>query len=582
MVTVAPSSLHLDVAQAILDGFDTHYRLFRAASAGARSRWERAAWAEVREASQARIDMYDQRVAEAVTELTTRFAHRTRDEALWPRVKRAYIGLLLEHPQPECAETFFNSVARRVLDRRYYRNEYIFSRPATSTEHLDGGEPSYRCYYPEGSDLRPTLREALEAFDLALPFADLCRDLDRVHRAIGEHYPEGWERRPNFQVHVLRSLFFRNKGAYVVGRVVNGNATLPFVVPLLQDERRRVYVDTILLDAKNIGRVFSLARAYFFVDMEVPSAYVDFLASVVPSKPKSELYTMLGLQKQGKTLFFRDLEHHLRHSTDRFVLAPGTKGMVMVVFTLPSYPYVFKVIRDWFAPPKDADRASVEERYRFVKHHDRVGRMTDTLEYAHVAFPADRFDEAVVADLERLAPSTIEREDGKIVVGHFYVERRLAPLDVYLREVDAMRAAEAIGEYGAALKELAAANIFPGDLLLKNFGRTRFGRILFYDYDEITELTACRFRRLPRASTEEEELAAEPFFAVDPRDVFPEQFPTFLFPPGVQRETFVRLHPELVDPGWWTAMQERLREGVQEDLFAYAQDVRFEHRYGGA
>ncbi len=570
-----------EIARAILDGFDTHYRHFRQSGVTALGRWERCDWAGIRSEGQARNDWYDTRVLEAAALIRERFAKRTREEALWPAIKRAYIALLLEHKQPECAETFYNSVARRVLARRYYGNQYIFNRPAISTEHLEGDEPSYRCYYPDSNDLRPTLRAALAEFGIRLPFRDLERDLEYVMRAVNEHFPMGWERRPNFQIHVLRSMFFRNKAAYVVGRVVNGAVTWPFVIPLIHDddEGQHICIDTILLDEKSIGRLFSLERAYFFVDMEVPSAYVHFIASLVPHKPRAEIYTMVGLQRQGKTLFFRDLEHHLKHSTDRFVIAPGTKGMVMVVFTLPSYPYVFKVIRDWFVPPKDTDRDQVEAKYRFVKLHDRVGRMTDTLAFGYVAFPRARLDDTVVTELERLAPSMIEEEDESIVLQHFYIERRLVPLDVYLRDVDAMRAAEAIHEYGQTIKDLAAANIFPGDLLLKNFGLTRFGRVLFYDYDEICELTDCRFRRLPKPRNDEEEMSAEPFFNVDVNDVFPEQFPSFLFPPGNQRETFVRLHPELADPAWWVAMQDRLRAGIQEDFFAYGQEIRFRHRY---
>jgi len=569
-----------EIALAILDGFDHHYRLFRESGRSALERWERRDWGAIRDASKTRIDWYDARVEEACTEVRRRFEGQTREEALWPAIKGAYIALLLEHKQPECAETFYNSVARRLLDRRYYGNRYLFSRPAISTEHLDGDLPTYRCYYPASNDLRPTLRAAIRELGIHLRFRDLDRDLDYVARAVAEHFPDGWERRPNFQVHVLRSLFFRNKGAYVVGRVVNGGVMWPFVFPIIHDGEQHVRIDAILLDEKSIGRLFSLERAYFFVDMEVPSAYVNFLASLVPNKPRAEIYAMVGLAKQAKTHFFRDLEHHLKHSTDRFVLAPGTKGMVMLVFTLPSYPYVFKVIRDWFAPPKDTDRPRVEAKYHFVKLHDRVGRMTDTLEYAHVSFPRERLDDALVAELEALAPSTVEHTDDSLVLKHFYIERRLVPLDVYLHEVDAMRAAEAINEYGHTIKDLAAANIFPGDLLLKNFGLTRFGRVLFYDYDELCELTDCRFRRLPQARTHDEEMAAEPFFNVEPNDVFPEQFPAFLFPPGIQRETFNRMHRELADPAWWIAVQDRLRAGIQDDLFAYGQEMRFANRYG--
>jgi isocitrate dehydrogenase kinase/phosphatase len=570
------------IARTILDGFDRHYRLFRATSAHAKERWERADWASVREASRARIDMYDQRVREGVGAVHDALAGGVIEEALWPAIKRAYIGMLHEHFQPECAETFFNSVARRVLDKRYYRNDYIFRRPAISTEHLDGVQPTYRCYYPVGTDLRQALREAIDAFGIALPFANIDRDIEWIGKAIHEHFPDGWERRPNFQVHVLRSLFFRNKGAYAIGRVVNGSSTMPFIIPLLQDEQGKVYVDTILLDRKNIGRLFSLARAYFFVDMEVPSAYVEFLQSIVPNKPKAELYTMVGLGKQGKTLFFRDLEQHLRRSTDTFVLAEGTKGMVMVVFTLPSFPYVFKIIRDWFVPPKDTDRRSVEERYKFVKLHDRVGRMSDTLEYAHVAFPEDRLDKALVDELEKLAPSLLERDGDQLVIQHLYIERRLVPLDVYLRDADKAKRRVAIDEYGRALKELAGANIFAGDLLLKNFGLTRYGRVVFYDYDELCELTDCRFRTLPRARDDSEEMASDPWFTVEKGDVFPEQFPTFLFPPGEQRQTFLELHPELAGAAFWREQQERLRVGIQEDLFAYSERLRFSERFGEA
>lgn len=565
------------IARTILDGFDRHYRLFRATSARAKERWERADWSAIRAASRERIDMYDQRVRECVEGIHLSLEGATIEEALWPAIKRAYIGMLHEHLQPECAETFFNSVARRVLAQRYHKNDWIFTRPATSTEHLEGPNPTYRCWYPETTDLRPVLRAALEAFGLALPFADLDRDLDRIHRAVGEMFPGGWERRPNCQLHVLRSLFFRNKGAYLVGRVVNGSTTTPFVIALLQEEIdgvRKVVVDALLDDAQNLGRVFSLGRAYFFVEMEVPSAYVDFLHTVVPSKTKAELYTMLGLQKQGKTLFFRDLEHHLRHSTDTFVFAEGTKGMVMIVFTLPSFPYVFKVIRDWFVPPKDTDRKAVVERYRFVKLHDRVGRMSDTLEYAHVAFPRDRFAPELVAELRELAPSLLEEDGDKLIIEHLYIERRLVPLDVYLQRADRSKQLAALDEYGKAMKELAGADIFPGDLLLKNFGVTRFGRVVFYDYDELVELSDCRFRTLPKPRDEDEEIASDPWFAVDKGDVFPEQFPTFLFPPGELRDAFLRMHGDLATAAYWRGQQERLAAGIQDDVFPYPESAR--------
>ena len=474
-----------DIARTILDGFDKHYRLFREASARAKYRFVRGAWAGARESVKIRIEMYDRRVQEAVDVLRERFPETAGDESLWPAIKIAYMGLLHEHLQPECAETFYNSVACRLLDRRYYRNEYIFRRPAISTEHLEGEEPTYRVYYPRKLGLRTTLREALLGFGLASPFENLGRDVRRIVQVMREQYPSGWRTHENLQLHVLSSLFFRNKAAYVVGRLVNGSYEYPFVVPLLRTSKGTVYVDTLLLKPENIGRVFSLARSYFMVDMEVPSAYVAFLRTVLPSKPGAELYTLLGLQKQGKTLFYRDLVHHMRHSSDTFIVAPGARGMVMTVFTMPSFPYVFKVIRDWFEPPKDTDRKTVKDKYLLVKYTDRAGRLSDTLEYSNVALPLDRFDPALVAELQRVAASSVALDDDQLVIRHVYIERRMTPLDVYIREADVPHVHDAVRDYGAAIRELAGADIFPGDMLPKNFGITRYGRVVFYDYDEI-------------------------------------------------------------------------------------------------
>ncbi len=579
--------LSRDIAQAILDGFDRHYRIFRETSVAAKGYFERADWAAVREVQRARLGMYDQRVVEGVIAVLSRFPDVGSTDTLWRDIKFQYIALLYEccHKQPECAETFFNSVARRLLHRDYYNNTFIFDRPAISTEHLEGDAPNYRSYYPASADLTDTFRALLQSFGIKNEYQDLERDLAALRDAALARFGPDWSPQLNLQVHVLSSLFFRHEAAYVVARIQNGTDTLPLVIPLRQGSDRRLYVDTVLFDAVNVSRVLSVGRVYFMVDMEVPSAYVDFLASIAPAKPRAELYTLVGLQKQGKTLFFRDLRHHLLHSSDAFVPAPGTKGMVMVVFTLPSYPYVFKIIRDSFEPPKDADRTLVEAKYDFVKRHDRAGRLADTLEFSYVALPQGRFDPALLADLERLAPSQVKVErhgpgesgesGGYVVIRHVYVERRLVPLNVLLETADEETAREAIAEYGHAVRELAGANVFPGDLLFKNFGVTRYGRVIFYDYDELCELTECRFRTLPTPRYDDDETAGEPWFFVEKNDVFPEQFPTFLVPAGRQRELFLELDGDLADARFWIAQQDRVRAGLLGEEVPYDRRLRF-------
>jgi isocitrate dehydrogenase kinase/phosphatase len=569
----------IEVARAILAGFDRHYRLFREASARAKTLFERADWPALRLLARERIQMYDQRVLEAVDEVRARFPEAERDESLWRAVKLAYIPLLHEHKQPECAETFYNSVACAVLHRRYYRNEFIFWRPAVATEHLEGEEPAYRSHYPLRKSLRRTLRAIVLGFGLANPWEDLHRDLRNVLRALRKRFPRPARARPSLQIQVLGSLFFRNKAAYAVGRIVNGSEEVPFAVPILQNERGELYLDTLLLDTDRLLVLFSFARAYFFVDMEVPAAYVSFLRLLMPKKPRAEMYMAVGLAKQGKTLFYRDLFYHLKHSSDNFVVAPGIRGMVMLVFTLPSFPYVFKVIRDRFAPPKDIDRQTVKDKYQLVKMHDRVGRMADTLEYSLVALPLERFDAALLAELKAEAASNIELEDDKIVIKHVYIERRMLPLNLYLAEAaadgDAARVRAALHEYGDAIKELAGAGIFPGDMLLKNFGVTRHERVVFYDYDEIADMAECNFRRIPPPRSIEDEMSAEPYYSVGPHDVFPEQFASFLVTEPRARAVFLEKHADLMDPAFWKGKQARLSAGLQEDVFPYPEEIRF-------
>lgn len=568
------------VAQVMLQGFNKHYRIFREACQAAKRHFETGNWQAVQQAYRERIDFYDKRVMEAVEHIERGFSPESLDDAAWQQIKLHYIGLLTYHKQPECAETFFNSVCCKILHRTYFHNKFIFVRPAVSTEHIEAEPPSYRSYYPGKYGLRRTLARMLRDIGLERPFADLERDLRCVLRLWRKLLPRPLHLEANHQIQILSSLFYRNKGAYLVGKMINGSQEYPFVIPVLHDREGKLFLDTVLLERQQLDIFFSTNRAYFLVDMEVPSAYVQFLHGLLPYKPKWEIYTLVGLQKHGKNLFYRDFLHHLRHSSDDFIVAPGIRGLVMSVFTLPSYPYVFKVIKDVIAPPKEVTRQIVKEKYWLVKHHDRVGRMADTLEYSNVAFPKKRFTPELLDELRALAPSVIEEEGDTIVIKHMYIERRMVPLNIFLDKADDAERDHAIEDYGRAIKQLSAANIFAGDLLFKNFGVTRYGRVVFYDYDEIDYLTNCNFRKKPEAQTEEQELAAEPWYWVGPNDIFPEEFATFLLTDPRVRACFMRHHADLLDAGAWQAVQQVIAAGQMQDVFPYPEALRFCNLFG--
>ena len=566
------------IAKAIVEGFDRHYRLFIAAARGAKARFEKADWQGQLDAQRDRIAFYDVRVDEAVERLHTEFKASELSRDAWAHVKLHTIGLLIDHHQPELAETFFNSVTTKILDRRDFRNDFIFVRPALSTDYIENDEPAavptYRAYYPTRETLHETCMRVITNFQLEVEFQDLARDVADVVSALLRKLKDA-RLRANFQVQVLSSLFYRNKGAYVVGKIVNGFGQLPFALPILHGDDGLLAIDSALIGEEDLLLLFSFARAYFMVDMGVPSATVHFLRTLMPRKTRAELYSQVGLQKQGKALFYRDLLTHLRHSSDKFRIAPGIKGMVMLVFDLPSFPVVFKIIKDFYPPQKDTTREQIMAKYLLVKQHDRVGRMADTLEFSNVALPRHRFEDELIAELKHFCGSLLEDDGQTLVIRHAYIERRMIPLNIYLQEAAPAQIAQVVVEYGNAIKDLVSANIFPGDMLWKNFGVTRHGKVVFYDYDEIEYLTDCNFRRVPEPRNAEEEMSGEIWYAVRPRDVFPETFEPFLLGNPAVREVFMAQHADLLDAAYWQQHKERILAGYVHDVFPYDPSRRF-------
>lgn len=567
-----------NIARSILAGFDRHFTIFSKITNGARKRFENADWEAERIASRDRIMFYDIRVKDAIRDLHKLFDLDQFNDSLWFDVKREYVQLIQNHQQPELSETFYNSVFCALFHRDYFDNDYIFVRSIVSTEFIESDKPSYHVYYPAKRGFRSSIRQVLVDSGFKLPFENLDRDVRNITQAlIRETFARPRRAHLNFQFQVISSVFYRNKAAYIIGKCINADKEIPFAIPILNDEQGYLYVDAILIGSRRLSRLFEFSYVYFMVDHPVPSSIVSFLRELMPSRSKVDLYSAIGLHKQGKTVFYRDFLHHLKYSEDELILAPGIKGMVMAVFTLPSYPYVFKVIRDYFPPPKKVTRQQVLNKYHLVKQHDRVGRMSDILEYSHVALPLKRFAPDLLDDLYDTCANSISEEGDYLVIKHLFIERRMTPLNIAVKRADDTYLDHLMRAYGRAIKELAGANIFPGDLLLKNFGVTGQGqgRVVFYDYDEICYLTECNFRKIPQPRYPEDEMAAEPWYSIDARDVFPEQFATFLFVEDRTRKAFLKYHSDLLDADFWVQKQKNIKAGIYEDVFPYPQKIRF-------
>ncbi|HKF98518.1 MAG TPA: bifunctional isocitrate dehydrogenase kinase/phosphatase, partial [Steroidobacteraceae bacterium] len=400
------------------------------------------------------------------------------------------------------------------------------------------------------------------------PWRDLDTSVAHVAGEVRSYLHARDERRAVDRVEVIRAVFYQMSRAYIVGRILGRGYLVPLVIALKNSDGG-VLVDAVMLAEADVSIVFSFTRSYFHADLERVAEAVVFLRSLMPRKPVSELFTVLGRARQGKTERYRELMRNLEHTDDLFVHAAGERGLVMVCFTLPSFDVVFKVIRDRFAYPKTVLREEVMEKYRLVFIHDRAGRLVDAQEFRRLRFPRARFAPELLEELRRETAGTVHEDGDDLVFDHLYIERRMAPLNLYLRNSPPAEAERAVLDYGQCIRDLAYTNIFPGDLLLKNFGVTRHGRVIFYDYDELCQVTDCNFREVPPATHEEDEMLGEAWFYVAENDVFPETFLNFLGFNEEQRAALLRVHGEILTAGFWRGVQQRLREGEVMEVLPY-------------
>ena len=570
----APASTRMAARSAalILDAFLDYNERFSDITRRAQRWFERRNWNQAQIDLVWRMDLYDECLVDTLARLEVLLDDRIRARSLWAAMRGEYETLVEPMLDRELAKTFFNSLSRRFFRTSGVEADIEFvALDAEPTANI--ADPIARNVYSIDGDPREVCTRMLEDYPFANGYADVAASGAAIADAFTERFgiPGG---HAIFRIELLRTRFFRERRAYLVGRVLAGRAAagaswLPLVIALVNDAKG-VRADAVLTEVGQVSALFGFARSYFLADLPSIGDAVVFLHALMPHKPIGELYTVLGRAKQGKTERYRALFHHLAtHADERLVRADGVRGMVMAVFTPMSYPVVFKVIRDQFAYPKDSARRTVEEKYRLVFRYDRIGRLVDAQEFRYLRFPLRQFDKELLAELLEQCAETVTIDGDDLLVKHCYVERRLRPLNLYARENPFEAARAAVLDYGQAVKELALSNIFPGDLLLKNFGVSSRGRVIFYDYDELCLIGQCRFRRLPEAREEDETLPLEKWLSVRHDDVFPEVFARFLGLPDGLRDALLKTHPEIFDPRWWQAVQAKLAAGDSTDIPPY-------------
>lgn len=569
---VSDSRLSNLSAVRVLEGFEEYVSRFRAFNTRAPSRFSNADWLGMQGDTVGRLGVYGHVTGRVVSDVTDILGDRVDDPMLWMAVKAVYSGLIADRQDWELAETFHNSVTRRVFDTVGVNDRVEFVDTDFDSPPSPSIEPVYRIFDRQTSTT-DLVKRILATYPHAIAYKRLDSDAGSVAERIEARLVESGGLPVVARAEMVRSVFYRGQSAYVVGLLYAGSVRLPMVLAL-RHEVDGIVVDAVLLTEDEVSILFSFTRAYFSVDVARPYDLVRFLRRLMPRKRIAELYISIGQNKHGKTELYRDLLRHLNATDERFEKAPGTEGLVMIVFTMPGYDDVFKVIRDVFPPPKRTTRGRIMEKYRLVFRHDRAGRLIDAQDFQHLEFDSSRFDPRLLDELVGSAGRTVRMVGDSVVISQLYVERRVIPLDLYARDAVAPAATSAILDYGQAIKDLACSNIFPGDLLTKNFGVTRHGRVVFYDYDELSALTEVKFRVMPEPRDETEALATQPWFSVGPNDVFPEEHPRFLgLRPELSR-AFHERHGDLFRVDSWQAIQQRIVSGELIEIFPYSDEAR--------
>jgi isocitrate dehydrogenase kinase/phosphatase len=568
-----PTDLAKRLAETILHAFQAYHREFKRITGRAKGRFETSDWRGLQEDAQTRLELYRYSVNRAVDDLRHDAGVHVHDQALWNDVKSHYTRLIASRGDLDLAQSFYNSVIMRVVASVGIDGEMHFVGGELAANAPAGGGSVYTTYPMRDGAMQAVIRRILDDHPFAGGYHAIEAVTVRVAEEIDAHLQQtGWEG-PVETVEMAKPVFYRGERAFLVGRICNHSSYVPLVLALANTSEG-VTVDAVLLTEDEVSIIFSFTRWYFHVEVDKPSALVYFLKSILPLKPVAELYISLGYDKHGKTEFYRDLTSHLARCEDKFEMARGARGMVMVVFTLPSYNVVFKIIKDSFDYPKTTTSHEVRQRYYLVFKHDRGGRLVDAQEFTHLRFSKELFTPELLEELLRVASNTVSLDGDTVLIKHVYVERKLYPLDLYVRENSGPDVQEAIIDFGQSVKDLAATNIFPGDILLKNFGVTRHGRVVFYDYDELCLLTECNFRKMPETEEHDDEMSAQPWFSVGEHDVFPEEFASFLGLPPDLKELFTQTHGELFDADFWTGLQEKYRAGEVLDVLPYRESKR--------
>jgi isocitrate dehydrogenase kinase/phosphatase len=528
------------------------------------------------------MDLYEVMLDAIHERLNSILGEGLDNKQVWIKMKERFGKLTVGRHDSELAETFFNSVTRKIFSTRGIDREIEFFHLDNQALRSLNGPLIYSSY--SGRDTKILAREILEEHTFAVGYEDVERDAEAIAREVDLILWPLIRKAKIDSIEVIQSPFFRNKVAYLVGRIHIGEDVIPIVIPLYNGEKG-IYADAVLVNKVDVSIVFSFANSYFHVVVERHDSLINFLRSILPEKPLAELYIAIGYNKHGKTEFYRELHRYVHRSREQFTIAPGREGAVMIAFTLPRYEFVFKLMKDWpvflrtaEVTNKTISKEEVMRKYRLVRHRDRAGRMVDTQEFENFRFQKKRFAEDLLHEFVVAAQQNVIFENNHVIIQHLYLQRKVTPLPMFFnQENDPEAIRKVLLDFGYFLKDMAATGVFPSDLFnIWNYGVTRRYRVVLFDYDDIAPLEQINFRVKPQPSNELEEMESEEeWIVVMPGDYFMDEIERYSGIPEPLKASFRATHADLYTVDFWRAMQRGVASGAIVDITPYDRSRKF-------
>ena len=564
-------------ARWILAEFDAYYVESRSIPNFAKAAFERCDPATSLDLSLRRLSVYSISVHGLARRLRESLPSAAEDERFWERIEARYLTLIEGRYESDLAFAYIHSARRMMYEGMWNPVEYTFLH---HREPVTERSAAVRIDFPitPDLDLAMLVDRILDVPSFEQPWRDRNGDVRAVADRLQTIF-RGDERQP-VEIQMTDAGFFRNRGAYIVGRIVFDDASATPLILALLNHDAGIYVQAVLAGQADAHNLFSSTLANFHVTNSHYHELAAFLHSVMPTRRLGLHYSTIGFNHVGKVAVMNELREELAEHGEVFATAIGFRGSVAIGFAAPSSDYNLKVIRDipteqykWGDFP---GIRAVLDKYRRVHEIDRTGSMLDNIIYYNLELDPAWFEPELLAELLQDAAESVSLRDDAVILKHLIVQRRVRPLPVFFRNATPEEAREVIVNLGHCIKNNAAANVFNKDLDARNYGVSRYHKVYLFDYDALEPLTHVKVRS--NADRFDGEDDVPDWFYEDGVIFLPEEIETgFRIHDRGLRRLFRDVHGDLLTTGYWERMQGVLERGQVPSIRLYPEQRKLDH-----